>query len=739
MLGVRVISQCFGIKIKETGTLGFEVTTLGLPKNNPPLFAPTPVFLTCPQVYKNLSYTPFDQTVCQSQRFKPHQVIESNGRTKVAANGRFEVKRFHIDRIILRSSLTPTGPGLTMGKSPGKWIKTVLFGKKSSKSNISKGREKLVNQKEGVVSPKVSETGLALEPTPNTITRHEEDLVLENKEAENILPGNQEIDSMGSVHQDAPVDPEKMRLEEAATKAQAAFRGYLARRAFKALKGIIRLQALIRGHLVRRQAVSTLCCMYEIVKLQALVRGGRVRQSDVGFEIREKCNLLKPLDGKLVNPIAISTEIMKLSANAFIRKLLGSSTTIMALRLQYVRGDPNSVLSWLERWSTSHFWKPVPQPKKIRDAKSQRKQGNISVGDAQMSKSKRTHRKLPTANFDSVPAQANPEFEKPKRNIRKIPSQPTDPVQENPQAQPPTANSDSIPVQANPEFEKPKRNIRKIPSQPSEPVQENPQSELEKVKRSLRKVHNPVVENAVLSEIESETPKLHLEKETVTLSLGVSEQGVISSNEKVKKDATLTISSASDVGITPRHSVSKEVYETPGSNQVTVELQPLTEITSKDKNISDDEVKHEPEDLPETIYKDENSHLTNGDMSHKEDPTGSENQKPTRKASIVAKQERAENGLQNSPTLPSYMAATESAKAKLRAQGSPRFGQDGSERNSHGRRHSLPSSTNSKISSHSPRTQRPVQAGGKGGQRSDKTVSTSRDANGKVIQAEWRR
>lgn len=28
-----------------------------------------------------------------------------------------------------------------MGKSPAKWIKTVLFGKKSSKPNISKGRE----------------------------------------------------------------------------------------------------------------------------------------------------------------------------------------------------------------------------------------------------------------------------------------------------------------------------------------------------------------------------------------------------------------------------------------------------------------------------------------------------------------------------------------------------------------------------------------------------------------------
>ncbi|XP_020225615.1 protein IQ-DOMAIN 31 isoform X2 [Cajanus cajan] len=583
-----------------------------------------------------------------------------------------------------------------MGKSPGKWIKTVLFGKKSSKSNISKGRE-FVNQKEEViVTSKVPETGLALEPTANTIDRHEEDIELENKEAENVLPGNQEIDIVGSINEDGALDPEKTRKDEAATKAQAAFRGYLARRAFRALKGIIRLQALIRGHLVRRQAVATLCSMYGIVKFQALVRGGRVRQTNVGSEIREKRNILCPLDGKLVKSIAISTKITKLSANAFIRKLLTSSTTVMALRLQYVPGDPNSVLSWLERWSASHFWKPVPQPKKIRDTKSQRKHGNSSIGDTQMSKSKRTNRKLPTASLDSVP------------------------------------------VQANPEFEKPKRNVRKIPSQPSDPVQENPQSELEKVKRNLRKVHNPVVENAVLSEVESEMPKEHLEKATLTSCLAVSEQEVIIPTEKIKKEATLTVSSVPDIETTPRLSVTKEVSDTPSSYQVTVESKPLTEITTKDKNISD-EVKNEPIDLPEPIYKDENSHLTNGDLSHKEDPIGSENQKPNRKASTVAKQDRAENGIQNSPTLPSYMAATESAKAKLRAQGSPRFGQDRSEPNNQTRRHSLPSSTNSKISSHSPRTQRPVQSGGKGGHRSDKTVSSSRDGNGKVIQAEWRR
>lgn len=58
-----------------------------------------------------------------------------------------------------------------------------------------------------------------------------------------------------------------------------------ARRAFRALKGIIRLQALIRGHLVRRQAVATLCAMHAIVKLQAVVRGRIVRHSSIALEV----------------------------------------------------------------------------------------------------------------------------------------------------------------------------------------------------------------------------------------------------------------------------------------------------------------------------------------------------------------------------------------------------------------------------------------------------------------------
>ncbi|WVZ68291.1 hypothetical protein U9M48_017250 [Paspalum notatum var. saurae] len=86
-----------------------------------------------------------------------------------------------------------------------------------------------------------------------------------------------EVVRLTAVTTSTPKMPVSSREELAATKIQTAFRGYLARRALRALRGLVRLKSLVDGNAVKRQTAHTLHCTQTMTRVQTRIYSRRVK------------------------------------------------------------------------------------------------------------------------------------------------------------------------------------------------------------------------------------------------------------------------------------------------------------------------------------------------------------------------------------------------------------------------------------------------------------------------------
>lgn len=221
-----------------------------------------------------------------------------------------------------------------------------LHEEKSDEKPMEKPTEKAVDQ---IIEKSIEQPDEKITETPSeepaeavseeTIEEPTEKAVeeLDQKPDESIAISSTELkhDETASLICESIADPEEDHVEPAAVVIQSGTGTYIENQALSNHKDLVKLQAVIRGHLVRRQAAESLQCLLAIVKVQGLVRAHQAQQSAGMFE------------GTLVRS---SSE--KLLRNGFAVKLMDTTPTSKSMN---IRCDPSGTdvsWKWMERWTT---------------------------------------------------------------------------------------------------------------------------------------------------------------------------------------------------------------------------------------------------------------------------------------------------------------------------------------------------------------------------------------------------
>ncbi|XP_010279173.1 PREDICTED: protein IQ-DOMAIN 1 [Nelumbo nucifera] len=180
----------------------------------------------------------------------------------------------------------------------------------------------------------------------------------------------------------------------AATRIQTAFRAYMARKALRRLKGIVRLQSITQGHDVKKQASTTLSYLHSWSRIQAQIKArrlcmvteGRIRQKKLENQLKleEKLHELEvewsggsdtmeEILARIQQREEAAVKRERAMAYAFSHQWRANSNQNQG-QFPYGLANANWGWSWMDRWIAARPWESRVPSQSVSSKKVQSKQ-----------------------------------------------------------------------------------------------------------------------------------------------------------------------------------------------------------------------------------------------------------------------------------------------------------------------------------------------------------------------------
>ncbi|KAE9612294.1 hypothetical protein Lal_00022114 [Lupinus albus] len=201
---------------------------------------------------------------------------------------------------------------------------------------------------------------------------------------------------------------DKPKDEVAAMRIQTAFRGYMARRALRALRGLVRLKSLMEGQVVKRQTISTLRSIQSFAHLQTQIHSRRLRMLEetqalqkqllqkhakelesmrLGEEWDDSLQSKEQIEAKLLCKYEAATRRERALAYSYSHQKNGKNSSRSINPMFMDPTNPSWGWSWLERWTAALPWESHSLMEKEKNANSSVKISTRGITSAEISKS----------------------------------------------------------------------------------------------------------------------------------------------------------------------------------------------------------------------------------------------------------------------------------------------------------------------------------------------------------------